>query len=224
VHPDLALLAARALAGGFDLVAGFSVDAWNAAAPPGQQLTPRRERGLGAVIGNTRALWPRFTAALAEDAALLAEEAPLDRYSERVIGAAAGDAPVLFAHRPPYPPIQRIADHAGLAHLQPSHLCVHPVYGPWIAMRAVVLLDAPAPAPVAPTPPPCECARGCLPLFERAAALGFDPRHEPTWRAWVAIRDACPLGRAYRYDDDQVRYHYSVDRSALIRSLKTARG
>ena len=31
------------------------------------------------------------------------------------------------------------------------------------------------------------------------------------WRSWVAIRDACPLGKAHRYSDEQIRYHYTKD-------------
>lgn len=39
---------------------------------------------------------------------------------------------------------QRLAHESGLAFLNPAcHLCVHPVYGPWISLRAVVVLDAP---------------------------------------------------------------------------------
>jgi methylmalonic aciduria homocystinuria type C protein len=217
---------ARLAAAGLDLVAGFAVDAWNASAPEHVLPDLGRERALAVVIGNSGALWPRLCAALAADRALAAEPDPLDRHTERTIEEAVASlgvrAAIRFAHRPPYPPIQRMADHAGLAHLQPSHLCVHPVLGPWIAMRAVVVLDAEGPPAPAPTPPPCDCARGCLPAFERAAALGFDPDHEPTWRAWVAIRDACPIGHDRRYPDDQIRYHYGKDRDALARAVAEA--
>jgi hypothetical protein len=37
----------------------------------------------------------------------------------------------------------------------------------------------------------------------------------PRWHAWLAVRDACPVGRAHRYDDDQLRYHYAGERDAL---------
>ena len=214
---------ARAAAAGFDLTAGFAVDAWNAIAPEHALPDLRRVGALGVVIGNSGALWPRLCEALAADPVLASDPDPLDRYTERALEAAAAAtgvrAAIVFAHRPPYPPIQRIAAHAGLAHLQPSHLCVHPVFGPWIAMRAVIVLDAEGPSVPAPTAAPCECAHGCLPAFERAAALGWNPDHEPTWRAWVAIRDACPVGRDRRYPDDQIRYHYGKDRAALSQAV-----
>jgi len=37
------------------------------------------------------------------------------------------------------------------------------------------------------------------------------------WRQWLNVRDACPLGRAYRYGDDQIAYHYRSDRRVLER-------
>jgi len=33
--------------------------------------------------------------------------------------------------------------------------------------------------------------------------------------AWIAIRDACPVGTDERYSDAQLRYHYSKDASLL---------
>jgi cyanocobalamin reductase (cyanide-eliminating) / alkylcobalamin dealkylase len=36
-----------------------------------------------------------------------------------------------------------------------------------------------------------------------------------TWRAWLAVRDACPVGREHRYGDDQIAYHYAKRRDAL---------
>ncbi|KAF8958593.1 hypothetical protein BGZ46_001918 [Entomortierella lignicola] len=41
-------------------------------------------------------------------------------------------------------PIQQVAQAAGLAHLyRTAYLSVHPVFGPWFAMRAIVMVDLP---------------------------------------------------------------------------------
>jgi hypothetical protein len=98
--------------------------------------------------------------------------------------------------------------------LAPSHLCVHAEFGPWIALRAAVVLDAPGGGST-PAEPTCDCPSGCLPALERALAAG-----EPTngdelrdhWTLWLAMRDACPRGRAHRYGDEQIRYHYVGER------------
>src|SRR6185295_16287975 len=71
-------------AAGFDIAHRF--DAAAAAQEPGLEALVGTQR-LGLLIGNTRSLWPPFTAAL-RDPALAAEPDPLDRYTERVIDAA----------------------------------------------------------------------------------------------------------------------------------------
>ena len=39
--------------------------------------------------------------------------------------------------------MQRMAHAAGLAVLEPnSHLCVHPKFGPWIALRCALVFDS----------------------------------------------------------------------------------
>src|SRR5204862_2117912 len=131
------------------------------------------------------------------------EPDPLDRYTERAIADAFPDAPVVFAHREydgAFLPFTRLAVATGFAALAPSHLVVHPIYGPWIALRAVIAI-AGEPPQRAPIPQPCTCDETCRDAL--AAAL-------PTtdWRAWLAVRDACPL-RSHRYTDEQVEFHYS---------------
>ena len=38
--------------------------------------------------------------------------------------------------------IQRMAQAAGLAYMDPnSHLCLHPKFGPWIALRCALVFD-----------------------------------------------------------------------------------
>jgi len=153
----------------------------------------------GILIGNTRALWAPFCAARRD------EPDPLDRYTERCVAAAYPGRTISYAHRPPFEPFQQYAVAAGLAWLAPTHLAIHPVYGPWFALRALVHGDGPVRAPIAP---PCACTGACEQALARALAA-------TDWEAWLAVRDACSTGRAFRYSDEQLRYHYT--RALLVR-------
>lgn len=201
---------------GLDLCAPLAVEDHDALAPSlaiAPALGWGRARTLAVVVGNTRALWPRFQAAHRD------EPDPLDAYVARAVTeaieiAAPGAAcTVRWAHHVPATvAIQRAAVAAGLAWLSPSHLCVHPVHGPWIALRALIAFDLDAPPPAAPLAPPCVCERGCADAFARAVAAGPPASTEELrarWPLWLAVRDACPVGRASRYGDDQIRYHYA---------------
>ena len=129
-------LAALAAAG-FDIAHTF--DAVAVARELG--LAPLGAARLGILIGNTRALWPPFTAAL-RDPALAAERDPLDRYTERAIDAAFAPARIYYGHRRydgAFLPLQHIAIATGLGAMAPSRLVIHPIYGPWFALRAVVV-------------------------------------------------------------------------------------
>ena len=179
---------ARAAAAGFDIAHAFDT-----------ALVPQlagRER-LGILIGNTRALWPHFEAARRD------EPDPLERYIERALDAAFAGARIYYAHRRydgAFLPFQHAAVASGLGALAPSGLVVHPVYGPWIALRAIVAIDGTPPVRT-PIAQPCRCET-CPHLFAAAMAKPDD------WRAWLAVRDACTL-RAARYSDEQIRYHYT---------------
>jgi hypothetical protein len=198
---------------GFDIAHAFDAHA-TATEPQLAWLGEGERRGI--LIGNTRALWPCFMAALREDPELARAPHPLERYTERVVATAFPEARTYYAHRRyqleatpvaterggagSFLPFQRLAVAAGLAALAPTQLLIHPSYGPWFALRAVVLV---AGEPVArrPIASPCQCDDACPRAF--AAALdGGD------WRAWLAVRDACTL-RTWRYDDDQIHYHYT---------------
>lgn len=185
---------------GFDVAHAF--DAAAVARAPGCGALAGAER-LGILIGNTRALWPHFVAAMRDDA-LAREPDPLERYTERAIDAAFAGARIYYAHRRyggAFVPFQHVAVATGLGALAPSRLVIHPVHGPWFALRAIVIVDGEPPAR-APIAQPCRCAAACTTAL--AAALA-QPRD---WRAWVAVRDACAL-RAARYSDEQIRYHYT---------------
>lgn len=210
----LATLTAPLAAAGFDLLHPF--DAAAAAREPslallaGARGDPDARRGL--LIGNTRALWPRFVAAARGPGAPLAGAPhPLDRYTEETIGAAVAaalpGARIYYSHRRyggAFLPMQRLAVATGLGALAPSQLVIHPTYGPWFALRAAVVAPGEPPPARGPIPRPCQCGDACPAALSRALAT----TGPGAWRAWLAVRDACTL-RDHRYTDDQIAYHYT---------------
>lgn len=229
---DIDQLARRCAAAGFDLIHPFALSAFNDQVAVPERLPDfGRASCLAVVVGNTRRLWPLFLEALRCAPEKRQARHPLDDYAvETITGAAASTGlthAIFWAHvvEPKAIPIQRIAAAAGLAVLAPSYLSVHPTYGPWFALRAVVVFDAEAPA--ASTPPatqPCAtCVRPCLSAFQVAMQESNDTAPAPLdaasvanhWQRWVAVRDACPVGRTFRYSDDQIEYHYAKRREHL---------
>jgi cyanocobalamin reductase (cyanide-eliminating) / alkylcobalamin dealkylase len=228
VEVDISALRARCDEAGLDIVHPFCLAWFNGAVASSLRLPDwGRPRALAILVGNTRRMWPVFIQALRNDSALAQAEHPLDAYVERALSDAARQSithrsVILWAHRTTPAPIaiQRIAHASGLAHLSPSQLSIHPTYGPWWALRAVIVVDNDGPEGERPhTPDPCTpCSKPCLAAFERALAatdLGQPGDVERQWRPWANVREVCPEGQAFRYGDDQLRYHYTKDRSIL---------
>lgn len=223
-------LATAAHAAGFDLAQPFGVAHYNRAATPAERLEDfGRPNALGVLFGNTRQLWPAFTRAYAAEAAVSGAAQPLDTYAVSRLSAAITSATglrsqLVFSHdtQPRAFPIQRLAERVGLAALAPSHLVIHPLYGPWLALRAVAVFDVEGPA-AAPAPPerPCQaCSAPCMAALEHAVSVSGQPLSSAAVAAhaaaWIAVRDACPIGRAARYGENQLRYHYGVARSQAL--------
>lgn len=212
---------------GLDIVHPFDLAAWKPellGAPP-----PFAAGKLGILIGNTRRLWPVFTAACRDTPGLAALPHPLDHYVTEQLTRVAAEctrrhAQLILAHvtAPRAFPIQRLAELTGLASLSPSHLAIHPVHGPWFALRAVLSFDVDGPGtpPPAPAHPCASCSAPCVPALERALAVSGSPLSSAAIaehaREWIAVRDACPLGRASRYDDAQLSYHYAPSSFRLV--------
>jgi len=216
---------------GLDLVNPFRVDWYNRHAAAADSLPDfGRASALGLLIGNTRELWAHFRAALEVDACLRADPHPLDAYVVSRLALAvrkiAEPTMIVWAHRvePRALPVQRVAEAAGLAAISPSHLSVHPMHGPWFALRAVVVVDRDGPAGEAPSlSSPCaSCPRPCLlPLAEALRAseregLPLSRAVQSDWRRWARVREVCPEGRASRYSDEQIEYHYTKDLERML--------
>lgn len=225
---------------GLDITATLSVQAYNAAVPHDYAApTFGRDDTLGILIGNTRALWPAFLASYANDPHVAGHPNPLDEYCRRVVMARLTTVLAELPTQPAYevffapeaPPrrilLQRAAQAAGLAYLAPSQLCIHPAFGPWFSLRAFIALHAPWRADAAPhepnepalmpsCPAPCDCTGTCRPVLEELTSRSHTPGAvRASWRDYLRLRDACPVGRACRFTDEQIRYHYTHDRAIL---------
>jgi methylmalonic aciduria homocystinuria type C protein len=225
-----ACLATAAARAGFDIVHPFNVAHYNPAATATERLDDfGRRDALGVLFGNTRQLWPAFTRAYAADTALQSAAHPLDTYAVTRLTALLAEvtnarAQLVFSHvtQPRAFPIQRLAERVGLAGVSPSHLVIHPLHGPWLALRAVAVIDIAGPleAPPLPESPCVGCSAPCVPALERALAASGTPLSSASIaahaHAWIAVRDACPVGRGSRYGDTQVAYHYGPAGSRIL--------
>lgn len=229
-QPIAARVATAAANAGLDLAQAFSVSHYNASAAESERLEDfGRPHALGLLIGNTRKLWPAFTRAYAGDAQLANAEHPLDTYvvtrlTQLLQDATTAHTQLVFAHvtTPRAFPIQRLAERVGLAAVSPSHLALHALHGPWIALRAVVVVDVAGPEGPAMAPErPCQaCSAPCMPALARALAASGPALSSASVSAhadeWVAVRDACPVGQGSRYGNLQLAYHYAPKRSRIL--------
>ncbi|MFN0246926.1 MAG: hypothetical protein ACKV2T_08450 [Kofleriaceae bacterium] len=171
---------------------------------------------LGLLVANTRALWPHFVDTRRSPRGTN----PLDTYVECSIeGAlregstsdstpASSNATIYLSHARydgGFLPFQLLADRVGFASLTDAGLAIHPTFGPWFALRAVIALEPP---PAFAIPPPAPIAKPCVCTGACEAALANARADLRDWRAWLAVRDACSL-REHRYSDEQIRFHYA---------------
>lgn len=224
----LSRISADLNARGYDLVHPFNVD-WvrDGVLERGGLPGFARPGALGVLVANSRALWPRFLDELTQNPSLLLPPHPLDAYTEQSVcqaftrlETAVPQYHLRYAHdTDPILPIQRVATDAGLSVMAPCHLSLHPRLGPWFALRAVILLDIAGPkTPPSPPQSPCdECHQPCLPALRTAIQGGapYDEAEPATWRPWLAVRDACPVGRRHRYPEAQIDYHYGKSKHVL---------
>jgi ferredoxin len=214
--------AGLALRGGFHPSAGDGL-------PPLPDGGPARSLLLVGMVGPEG--WSAFSAS--PEAAL--PDHPLDAWTRRVVGDLARglEATALFPFEgPPYWPFQRWAMRTEPVAVSPLGILIHPEYGLWHAYRAALLLADRLELPPRPErSSPCEaCAdKPCLSACPVGAFTGSSYRVEDCaahiWSPAGALcmeegcraRDACPIGRGYRYSADQIRFHMQAFRRARMR-------
>lgn len=182
------------------------------------ELLPGARSAL--VLGSGgRALWQAFQ----RSPEFARERDPLDAFCTRQAGAVAslllGRAVLAHESRQGgFADLVALGVEAGLGVRSRLALLVHPVYGPWLSIRAVVLTPrqlAPAPslAGFDPCPScPAPCAQACPGAavapqgfqIERCAATRA---REPGCAGRCDARRACVLGPEHRYADDAEAHH-----------------
>lgn len=197
------------------------------------------ETGRGFLIGNTKQLWPCFKEWYRRQPDSLQD--PLDTYCresiERCCSAHFDSSSFSIYWSSKTEPdklvsMQRVAMESGFAYHDPTtQLTIHPLYGPWNSYRAVVILhddtitDETTPPPRIPYLLTSQEEKLAKEAMKHALSVSDisnlchqlhggteDPDIETVSIAWIAVRDCIETGKTeYRYDEDQLMYHYTKD-------------
>jgi hypothetical protein len=231
MEPLLERLRARLGPHGLNLVGTTEVATYDAVVPPAWLLGPRAgDARTAVVIGNGGGgFWAAFQRHLATDPAAGRVPDPLDAFTRQVVGEAIaplhdelGSARVVFPFElhPVAVSFVHLAECAGLGRRSLLGVLVHPEYGPWMALRAAILvpfaLSAPRPADGFDPCPTC-VERPCIAACPVGAVgpSGWDvPRCAAHRIAFPGdcgsgchSRIACVYGREHRYPPDAMAFH-----------------
>jgi epoxyqueuosine reductase len=218
---------------GLNLVAALPVERYDAAAAPAYRagsIWP--ECSSIVVLGNGGSeFWRAFQDYAAKNRGWLHRDNPLDDFTREVIEneivaplQGEGLRCVIvypFASERPTLNFMQLAKLAGLAGPSIIGVVVNPLFGPWIAFRAALLLDCKLDRPgdaIGFDPCPSCNVRSCIAACP-AAAVSFpagwnipkclEHRVEanPDCADRCHARVACVLGPGQRYPDDELAYH-----------------
>jgi len=209
-------------ANGFNVAGAVSIERYDGLVPPRWRAAVRRPGARHAIV--LAAGGPEFFRAFRRSPeASGRSDHPVDDFARRIVDAAArpaGTASYYWQrHGGRYADFVELGRAAGLGSPGRLGLLLHPEYGPWLAIRAVVLWDralelAPS-AALAPgafcaeCPAPCAgaCPGGALPSegFDPVACLGTR-RQRSDCAVRCAARHACVIGGEHAYDPDGEEY------------------
>jgi epoxyqueuosine reductase len=223
----------RARQFGLNLIAAIPAERYDRVAGPAyraQTIEPACRSIV--IIGNGGGdFWRCFKAHTADRPGWLARDNPLDDFTREIIETEVMRPVASTGTRciPVYPfakdsgqlNFMQLATMAGVAGPSIIGVVVHPVFGPWIAFRAALLIDAEIDHPgdaLAFDPCPSCSARSCIAACPAGAVSfpsGWDiPRclthrveAEPDCSNRCHARVACVLAPEHRYPDDELAYH-----------------
>ena len=201
--------------------------------PSAAHLSPTYQR-LVLLCGGGRQFWRRFGEENARD--WVASENPLDQFCEREVERLSTplrtvDPSLVTAYPFKHPRqvwgVQSLLEGTALGQPAPYGIGQDPRFGPWWAVRGILLTSLPLPLSSLPkfsacqfcTDTPCvsACPAGAVRregfLWRECAQYRLD---ELTCREDCPARVACPMGATFRYGLAQTRHHYR----ASMRSVR----
>ncbi len=222
-----------------NLVGATSVAAYDACVAAGRRLGDRAgdRRGIVVVANGGVALWRAFRAAMPVPEG----DDPLDRFTRAVVEDAVGDVPGARCHfpfdaMPTALDFQALGALAGLGRPSLVGVLVHPEFGPWIALRAAVVVpdDVAAPRPADDFDPCPTCVeRPCIAAcpVDAVGLRGWDVAGCVAHRLAAdrhcadgcAARIACVYGRAHRPPPEALAFHQAAARRSMLRYASVAR-
>ena len=175
----------------------------------------------GYLIGNTASIWEPFIMWLAQQANWSDIGDPLETYVEEIIEQCVeidhAGVRIFWTHETEryVLPVQRIAHSTGLAYLSAGQFNIHPRFGPWFALRAVVVFSGETNQNSSVSNPSSDSIEG-----KAAALFNHLLAHHASWQEWLSLRDLYTVGRAYRYSAAQIQYHYTRDKTVLFDEIQ----
>jgi epoxyqueuosine reductase len=218
---------------GLNLIAALPAQRYELAAAPAYRADPICPgcRSI-VVIGNGGAdFWRVFKGHAAENPGWFERDNPLDDFTREVVEKeivmpiqTAGVRCVTvypFGSNGPTLNFMQLATLSGLAAPSIIGVVVHPVFGPWIAFRAALLLDCKIDHPgdaIGFDPCPACSTRSCISACPGAAVsfpsgwnipkcLAHRVEAHPECADRCHARVACVLSPDQRYPDDELAYH-----------------
>ncbi len=219
---------------GLNLIGTAKVEAYEALVPPSYHVRPYLPQGKTLIVVGSGggSFWQAFQAYLSAHPGYKERENPLDDYTLEVVEGsltplltwARVDYRYLYPFRFAKEPVSfmHLALAAGLGGPSLLGVLIHPTFGPWMALRAAVLisLDLHEPPPALGFDP----CPSCIEKPCRAACPAGAIRPEEGWDIPACVRHRlrvpfdcvdrcqaryeCVYGREYRYPADELRYHH----------------
>jgi hypothetical protein len=236
-----AALAAVLAPHGLNVIGATPAAAYDAAVPADRalaRLVPDARSMV--VIGNGGgAFWDAFQADCRAHPGHADVPDPLDAFTRRTVAAAVVavglPGPVLYPFDFPATPVSfvHLAECAGLGRRSLLGVLLHPVYGPWLALRAAVAVPfvAAAPRPADGFDPCPTCVeRACVAACpaDAVTAAGWDvprcaghrARPDDPCAARCHARFDCVIGREHRYPAAALAYHQKRARPLLLTAAR----
>jgi hypothetical protein len=221
---------------GLNLVGAAPVASYDAGLPAGRRIAAMAPGAVTAiVIGNGGgAFWAVAGAAgsAAADPLDAFTRRTIDRVAVPLVAATVPVLRVLYPFRWPDDPVsfQRLATVAGLGTPSLLGVLVHPEFGPWMALRAALLIGVPMtaarPADGFDPCPTCR-ERACIAACPAGAVspAGWDVPRCGAWRARTDdpcavgchARIDCVIGREHRYPAAALVHHQAHARPAMVK-------